>query len=158
MPKQTKPQPDHPISMLHLRRPVDPPLVTQLVESALARIQSDDTIVYAAGTGDERRMFCYPPAPTAEWDNTTWADQALRIADVLYHQMGPAFEPDYVLANLARYLAAYRHDRLLLAAALSLLCEPSGALHPPQSALKGDWRSRLLCWRTPGAARATAGH
>lgn len=149
MPNRTKPQPGHTAAVLHLRHPVDPPLATQLVESALSRIQADDTIIFAAGTRHERRMFCYPPAPTAEWDNTTWADQALRIADVLYHQLGLVFEPEYVLANLARYLAAFRHDHPLLTAALSLLHQPdSGALQPPQTSLTGDWRTRLLRLRS----------
>ena len=64
------------------------------------------------------------------------------------HQMEPAFEPEYVLANLARYLAAFRHDPVLLNAAVSLLqTSATGVLQPPQSAFTGDWRVRLLCLR-----------
>lgn len=150
MPKTTELQPDLTAALLHRRRPVEPPYAARLIESALARIGEDGSVIYAAGTEDERRMIPYPPAPTTDWDNTTWADQALRIADLLYRQMEPVFEPDYVLANLARYLAAFRHDQLLLSAALSLLQDSAaGTLQPPQSALWGDWRSRLLRLRCP---------
>ena len=136
-------------AVLRLRRPVDPPQAAGLIESAIACIRADDSILYGVGSSDERARPCYPPAPTAEWDNATWADQALRIADVLYRQMEPAFEPDYVLANLARYLGAFRHDPILLDAALSLLHNSAtGALLPPKSALTGDWRARLLLLRT----------
>ena len=149
MPKPPQVQIERDAALLKMRRPVDPPQAAGLIESAFARIRADGSILYGAGTVDERLMVGYGPAPTAQWDNATWADQALRIADVLYHQMEPAFEPDYVLANLARYLAAFRHDPILLNAAISLLqTSATGVLQPPQSALTGDWRARLLRLRT----------
>ena len=145
MPKPPQLQTDRDAALLHMRRPVDPPQADGLIKSAFACIRADGSILYDAGTVDERLMYGYGPAPTAQWDNATWADQALRIADVLYRQMEPAFEPDYVLANLARYLAAFRHDPILLDAAISLLqTSAAGVVQPPQSALIGDWRARLL--------------
>lgn len=120
-----------------------------LMAAALARIEPDNTVVYRKGAPDEHRTTMAKSSFSSP-DDTAWADQALRIADTLFRDLTTrTFDPETALQNLAWYLTAFCDDPSLLNAALSLIhTGETGHPQPPQNALGGDWKTRVIALRS----------
>lgn len=134
---------------LIMRRIVDPPNPQALLDLALARIETDGSVLFDADQPEPYKQSPLEPAPTRRFDDTAWAYKALAIATTLFQDMRATANPEYTLSSLARYLTAFRHDPALLQAAVSLIVVDGDLISPPQNATADLlWRDKLAQLRS----------